>query len=526
MRPRHGDGPRPDVLHHVRRTRRRRRRGMLVEGLVRPTRNRGLFRFALHERPLASDACECAQASEVRYIEPPCCARLDSTMGYLRSRLMTNLAGLDRRNTLATEASSADSAAEAQKRRICLIRQSFFPSDPRPRKEVLALLEEGHDVDIICLQGEGQPLREVWKRARVFRAPVRHCRTGVRRYTFQYALFFSAAFVYVTVLDAKRRYDAVQVNTLPDALAFSAVVPWLRGARIVVDFQELMPEMFSAEFPGRERLTNLLRVVERLAASFADHAIIANPAQAHTFRARNDVHGRWTLVPNVPEEGVFAPLPAPRRRSRHSTLMTHGTLVERYGAHVLISALPSLLERHDVSLDIVGMGEQLPELIALARELEVMERVSFSQRWLTPQELAERIRAADIGVVPILSHGYLETVTPNKLFDYVASGLPVVASDTAGLRAWFNDPEVQFFEPGNPEALSEAVATVLADQSRAETLASNAMKTYQALRWSRQKRNYQAIFRDGKRRSDVRRHLTAASMGHQTGIVGTGTNRR
>ena len=55
----------------------------------------------------------------------------------------------------------------------------------------------------------------------------------------------SAAFVYVTVLEAMRRYDAVQINTLPDALAFSAFVPRLRGARIVIDFQELMPAYLS-----------------------------------------------------------------------------------------------------------------------------------------------------------------------------------------------------------------------------------------------------------------------------------------
>jgi glycosyltransferase involved in cell wall biosynthesis len=263
-----------------------------------------------------------------------------------------------------------------------------------------------------------------------------------------------------------------------------------------------------------DRLTKLLRGVERLAARFADHAIVANPAQADTFRERNDSRP-LTLVPNVPEEGVFAPPPAPRRRQRGTTLITHGTLVERYGTHVLISALPTLLDRYDVNLEIVGMGEQLPDLEALARELDVSHRIRFSHRWLSPHELAERLHTADIGVVPIISHGYLETVTPNKLFDYIASGLPVVASETVGLRAWFTDAEIQFFEPGNPESLSQAVASILADDTRGPALAANALKTYQALRWSRQKRNYQAIFRDGQSRTEAHRYRTAGPTDHK-----------
>jgi glycosyltransferase involved in cell wall biosynthesis len=113
---------------------------------------------------------------------------------------------------------------------------------------------------------------------------------------------------------------------------------------------------------------------------------------------------------------------------------------------------------------------------------------------LPPEELAKRLQRADVGIVPILSHGYLETVTPNKLFDYVASGVPVAASDTVGIRSCFCANDVQFFEAGNYEALSDAVVTLLDDQSRARTLASNALRSYQPLRWAQVKRSYQAIF--------------------------------
>lgn len=390
-------------------------------------------------------------------------------------------------------------------------------SDPRLRKELLAVLEDGHDVDIISLRGEDQPVRELSKDAKgLSRTGTSWPQWDAPIHVSVLGLLLGPISLYVTVLNVNRRYDAVQVNTLPDALAFSAIIPRLRGARVVADFQELMPEMLSAEFPGHRRLTKLLRAVERRAARFADHAIIATPAQADTFSERTDIR-HWTLVPNVPEEGLFAPRPGPRPRSRHARVITHGTLVERYGAHVLIRALPRSRERYDVRLDIVGVGEQLPTADGACPRARSNAMVTFSQRRLTAQELTERIRAADIGVVSLLSHEYLERVTPSKLFDYVASGLPVVASETGGVRAWFNGTEVQFCEPGNPESLSEALAMVLADPRRAKMLAANALKTYPALRWSHQKRIYQAIFGDGKRRSDGRRRGTGASVGEQKG---------
>jgi glycosyltransferase involved in cell wall biosynthesis len=231
-----------------------------------------------------------------------------------------------------------------------------------------------------------------------------------------------------------------------------------------------------------------------MAGRFADHAIIANPSQVEPLRNRAGIR-EWTLIPNVPEEGVFSPQcsrdPDPATPFR---LMTHGTLVERYGAHVVIKAMPGVLARHDARLEILGSGEQLPALTALARELGIEDRVTFSRSWVPAPELAERLRQADIGIVPLISHGYLETVTPNKLFDYVASGVPVVASETVGLRCCFSDNEVQFFEPGNPEALSRAIVSLLDDQDRAKALATNALQAYQTLRWAQVKRNYQAIF--------------------------------
>src|SRR5206468_10680741 len=80
---------------------------------------------------------------------------------------------------------------------------------------------------------------------RLFRIPLAHRRRPAARYVVEYISFFLAALVVASLLAARRRYDLVQVDTLPDFLVFSAAVARMRGARVVLFMLELMPELLA-----------------------------------------------------------------------------------------------------------------------------------------------------------------------------------------------------------------------------------------------------------------------------------------
>src|SRR3712207_3636984 len=105
--------------------------------------------------------------------------------------------------------------------RVCVIREHYVPQDTRVAREVAALVETGHAVDVLCLRKPGQPRVERQPGMTVYRLPLRHSqgRRGVR-YIAEYAAFFLLAAVAVSVLHARRRYRLVQVNSLPDVLVF------------------------------------------------------------------------------------------------------------------------------------------------------------------------------------------------------------------------------------------------------------------------------------------------------------------
>jgi len=82
------------------------------------------------------------------------------------------------------------------KARICVIRHGYFPQDPRVRKEIKALLEEGYKIDVICLRDKYDQLFDVWQGVKVYRVPLRHQRLGFIHYILSILTFIRAFLKY------------------------------------------------------------------------------------------------------------------------------------------------------------------------------------------------------------------------------------------------------------------------------------------------------------------------------------------
>src|SRR4051794_14774773 len=156
--------------------------------------------------------------------------------------------------------------------RICIIRHYYYPEDPRGRREAEALADAGHQVDILTLRHPGEPVREVINGVNVRRLPVKHYRGSLFHYAYEDGAFFVLAFLILTARFVRRRYDVVQVNSLPDFLVFAAATCKLFGTRLVLDMHECTPELFGTKYGASSRhpVVNLLVWIEQRSLSFAD----------------------------------------------------------------------------------------------------------------------------------------------------------------------------------------------------------------------------------------------------------------
>ncbi|HMB71433.1 MAG TPA: glycosyltransferase [bacterium] len=384
-------------------------------------------------------------------------------------------------------------------RRVAVVRCAYFPQDPRVHKEVAALVEAGFRVTVLCLRMPDEPLEQtldgVLSGVRVLRMNRPHRRGSIAKRMGLYLSFLLWASLRLVGEHRREPLSVVQVNTLPDFLVFCAVPVKLMGVRVVLDLHELLPELFGSEYAGRLRpyLIDLITLVERACIAFSDRVICPGQSYLDVYRSRGAPVHKFTIVYNVPDEGLFQREDVPREAR---LLMAHGSVIPRYGFDEIVRSMPGVLgEFPDAVLEVIGDGEHMPEIRRIAGELGVSESVRFVGR-LPLEDMSRRVQRATLGVVATARNPFTDCILPNKVYELVALGVPVVSSDIRGLMGHFEPGAISYFESGNPDDLAAKVNDLLRSPKAQQGQADRAHAIYDPIRWTNNKRDYQRIFTD------------------------------
>lgn len=171
---------------------------------------------------------------------------------------------------------------------------------------------------------------------------------------------------------------------------------------------------------------------------------------------------RIVQVPNGVDTSLFRPdglfVGGPRSDPR---LLAVGLLRPVKGMGELLAALPAVRHRYpDVHLDLVGDGPELASLRRQAAAAGLQDNVVFHGR-LDKAEVADLMRRADLFVLPSLWENL-----PCVVIEALASGLPVVGTKVGGVPELVDEGGGLLVEPGDREALAEAIGAALDDLGR------------------------------------------------------------
>ena len=368
-------------------------------------------------------------------------------------------------------------------RRILLISQHRYPAAPLLRRNVEHLIREGVAVDLVCTTRRSDvPVENRLPGLRIFGIPVKHRRASRAAYVYEYLSFFLAAIPTVSALGLRHRYETVQVDNMPDHLAFVAVVPRLRHARLVLYIYDVVPEiaMTRLRVGSRHWVIRLARLLENLAAGWVDHVITVSDCYRRLLVSHGVDQQKVTVVFNsqaLPSGILRSPASPP-------VLVTHTSLIERYGVHVAVAALPALLASWpDLQYEIYGDGEYLSTLKRLAGSLGVADHVTFAGFLPSWKDVMYRIARASVGIVPVIPDGYGELILPMKLLEYVEIGIPVVCSRLPGIEEHFPADTLAYFTAGDASALAAKVDHLLRHPVDAREQAARALVALESLRW-------------------------------------------
>lgn len=284
-------------------------------------------------------------------------------------------------------------------------------------------------------------------------------------------------------------YHAQDLYSLPVA----AVAATLNLSKLIYESRELFTE--TASLIGRDLEKKVWASQERWLIRRCDRVLTVCDSIAGVLSARY----------MIPKPLVIRSLPHFEVVERSDLLREHlgidperlimlyqGNLMEGRGLPELIDAISDI---ESVDLVIIGQGPLKRYLEQYVRDAGLKETIHFMD-FIPRDKLLAFTVCADLGVHLIqntcLNHYYS---LPNKLFEYIMAGIPVVVSNFPEIRRIVSEYDVGItVDPSNRYEIKEALKRLLGDHQLRETFAQKARKAAQELNWEKEAEKLKQVY--------------------------------
>ena len=295
--------------------------------------------------------------------------------------------------------------------------------------------------------------------------------TVVRLPVLRGALSWHVPFHFAFLTRAAKEPDAVVFGRYLKLTHFLLRNRWVHKRPVVFEAHEIFHK--TTERPGKAAA---LKAMEAYVYREADAVIAITATLAEEIAG---LFGR--KAERVIPDGVGSEFLNVSRRGKGSYLLYVGQLYPWKGVEVFVRSLSGLPDERAVVVG--GSGEALERLKRLAEELGVAGRVEFPGT-VPHAQVRGYLENARVAVLPNLDTGVSKFTSPLKLFEYMAAGVPVVASDLASLREVLRDGEnALLIPPGDPGALAEGIRSLLADEALAARIAARGREEATGYTW-------------------------------------------
>jgi len=367
---------------------------------------------------------------------------------------------------------------------ILLIHQAFAalgePGGTRHHEMARYLAAHGHRVTVIAspvsyLTGEAEEAQpsEQDEGVTVLRAYTYHAlhRSFVHR-VFSFLSFMVSSFF--IGLRAKK-VDLVWGTTPP---LFQGVTAWLlarlKRAFFLFEVRDLWPAFAVATGVLRNKpLIHASEWLERFLYRRADQVMVNSPGFIEHVLARGA--RQVELVPNGSDARMFDP--QARGEAFRTAHGLEGKFVALYaGAHglsndlgVVLEAAEQLREQPEIAIALLGDGKDKPALMRQAAEMMLPNLYFLAP--VPKTEMPQALAAADACIAILKPLELYKTVYPNKVFDYMAAGRPVILAIDGVIRQVVEGAGSGVFcPPGDPGALAAAIRQMATDPEGARRM--------------------------------------------------------
>jgi glycosyltransferase involved in cell wall biosynthesis len=208
--------------------------------------------------------------------------------------------------------------------------------------------------------------------------------------------------------------------------------------------------------------------------------------------SRSSRADKCSVVRNHPDLDIFVAQPKPQTASDGKFLLTYpGSLNWHQGLDVAIRAFARIADQiPDAEFHIYGEGPAKPSLIELANQLGMQKQILFHD-FLPSREIARAMAASDLAIEPKrATSAFGNEALSTKILEFMALGVPVIASKTRIHARYYDDSIIQYYENDDEAELARQILRLKNDPELRHRLVANAKVYVNENNWTVRQHEY------------------------------------
>jgi len=343
------------------------------------------------------------------------------------------------------------------KLRVLFIYDGDYPWDIRVEKVCNTLIKYDCEVHLICRNLAKKIRYEQYRNIHIHRISFLSGIFGKLNDAWTFPFFLSPVWISETLRQLnKEEFDLIIIRDLPMAIC-GILAGKIKGIPTLLDMAECYPEMLRCTWKFEKfRLVNIVLrnpffadIIEKIVMKLIDYVFVMIDESRDRLITKKLKRNKIFIVSNTPVltrfEKAKKQFPNKSKRSDTLRLIYVGLVNASRGLDTAIEAIHMYIQSNqNIEFWIIGDGKARLYLERKVVSLNLNKYIRFLG-WIDNKKVPEYIYASDVCIVPHHRCSHWDNTIPNKIFDYMAAGKPVIVSDVPPVVKIINSEQCGYY---------------------------------------------------------------------------------
>jgi glycosyltransferase involved in cell wall biosynthesis len=361
-----------------------------------------------------------------------------------------------------------------------MLLENEFLRDPRVEKEVETLYKAGHQIIVAAITTSGLPGEEKRSNCIVLRKYISKFTNKSSVGALKFPFYFNFWRKFIREIIKTNSFDVIHIHDLPLS-RLGVELKSTQRIKLVLDLHENWPALLEISshtntFPGKLLSSKKQwRSYEKENIGQADAIITVVDEMKKRISQAGINQNKIIILENTPGVNSVSDLKYDRDE-KYFTLLYVGGISYHRGLQYVIDGLKLLATEIPIRLWIAGKGKYSAILKEQVKRLSIEDRVEFLGL-LTREKTEALMKKSDLGMIPHVRSEQSDNSSPNKLFEYMAAGLPILASDCISVKRIVNETQSGLtYIYDSPQDFANVVKDLYHNRAKSGIFADNGKK--------------------------------------------------